>query len=231
MKTNLFRIALEGEPVIPQDDTPVSAETATSEPTIEVKGPLSDVYAKALDIAYAKEDPNGDAVDNASEAATDEAAAEAAPAPQEAAPDNTSETAVVETTDNGTDQPVMESATAEVYPAVESAANDVLAAQAAAAVVHTPEPVANTTLTVYGVNKNDIDEGTVVDMTKELANHDNPTDFVLIVDGTQPGPNGEAASAPEERIEAITDAMECMVEAFGGRTFPSLEAFKESLKK
>jgi hypothetical protein len=172
------------------------------------------VYAKALDIAYAKDDPTDDAVDNASEAA-------AAPdTPQEAATNDAPETAVVETTENGTDQPVME-----------SAANDVMMQQAAAAVLNTPEPVANTTLTVYGVNKNELDQDTVVDMTKELVNHENPSDFVLIVDGTQPGPNGETAGEPGERLEAISSAMECMVEAFGGRTFPSLEAFQESLKK
>jgi hypothetical protein len=205
--SNLFRIALEGEAVPATDPAPQAA----TEPTVELKGPLADVYARALDIAYAKEDPNADAVDNAADAGKAQSPADAATIQDPA------ESTVAESNNTGTTQ-----------PAFESSANDTLTAQALAATLVVPEQVQNTTLTVYGVNRNDVDEEQVVDLTKELVNQDSPEDFVLIMDATQPGPNGDGSSAPVEKMEMLSASMECIVEVFGGRVFHSLEDFKQA---
>lgn len=163
-----------------------------TEPTIVMKGPLSDVYTQALDIAYAKEDPTG--------------ASEVTP-PTDPMPE-----------------------VGGVVAALESQQIDVAMMQKLAnAMISGDNAPTNNVQTVYGVSQNDLNEDKVVEVTQEVAGQpENAPDFILIVDGTQPGANSESASAPTERLELLSTAIESIVLANGGKVFHSFPEFIKS---
>lgn len=162
---NLLAQALESEAI---------ATVAPDEKTIVMKGPLAEVFTRALDIAYAKPDP----------------------------------------------------ITGE---AMESQQMDVAMMQKLAAALNTNDaPPTNNFQTVYGVSRDAVTPQTIVDLTQEITHgSDDRGDFYLIIDGTQPGDNGNASSTPVDTVRMIS-AMECLVEAHGGKVFTSLEEFAKS---
>jgi hypothetical protein len=91
------------------------------------------------------------------------------------------------------------------------------------------EPTDNFT-TVYGTSKDSIDKDTVVDVTSELANTPDNSDFVMVIDATQPGDNSDSVSEPTERVIDLTGALECLVECHNGKTFYDLKSALEYIK-
>lgn len=113
--------------------------------------------------------------------------------------------------------------------ATESQANDALMMQALASDVNTQtEEGADSKTTVYGVSAAAPTQDDLLDISKEFEGDDK---FVLIIDGTVPGPNSPEDAIPGERAEVLTGAMEAFVKALGGQVFHSLEEFAESRKK
>ena len=153
-----------------------STVEATGDDThIVMKGPLAEIYGRALNVMYAKPDPL-------------------------------------------TEEVVMESM-AQDAQYMQKVIN---------AIGSNNDEVENTELTtVYGVAKSEITDQTVIDITRELATpvDKEPTDFVLIIDGTQPGANSEVSSVPQERLMAL----EHLVLAHKGRVFGSLLEYAKSL--
>ena len=174
----LLRRALEDASSSSQDDT---------EQTIVMKGSLSEVYTKALDVAYAKEDP-------AAEQPSDE------------------------------DVAVMESQQMDVA----------VMKSLAAAMADTDAPPTSNFQTVFGVSRDDVTDEVLVEITQELAQHSAAavpnSEFVLIIDGTTPGPNGATSSAPVENIVQLETALEAMVVAHKGKVFRSLKDYAASRK-
>lgn len=154
-----------------------------NEQTIVMKGPLADVYTKALDVAYAKDNPDA----------------------QQPEP--------------------------EAVAAMESQQMDVAIMQKLqAALAAGSAPPTDNFQTVYGVSRDELNDDVVVDVTSELAEQPENSEFVLVVDATTPGANGEGASAPVERLEEISAALECMVMAHGGKVYSSLKDYAASRK-
>lgn len=145
-----------------------------AEKTILMKGPLAEVFTRALDIAYAKTDP-------------------------------------------------------ESGEALESQQMDVAMMQKlASSMVNGEVPPTNNFQTVYGVSRDAVDQGTVVDITQELGARQNDRgDFFLIIDGTQPGDNSDVSSTPVETMRMIS-ALECLMESHGGKVYSSLQEFAQS---
>lgn len=162
-----------------------NASNATdAEPTIELKGPLSENFRQALDVAYAKADPNADE-----------------PAP-------------------------------EAVAAMESQQMDVAVLQKlAASLAANQETPTEQIQTVYGVSRNDLDNDVVVEVTQEVVNQPDNSEFVLVIDGVNPGANGDQAAAPEETVMQLSSALECIVNAHGGKVFTSFKAYAASRVK
>jgi len=160
------------------------ANPSDAEPSIELKGALSDVFRQALDVAYAKADPNAEE-----------------PAP-------------------------------EAVAAMESQQMDVAVMQKlAASLAANQESPTENVQTVYGVSRTDLNDDVVVDVTQELASQSENDDFVLVIDGVAPGANGDQATAPVEDFVRISAALECMVNAHGGKVFYSLKDYANSRVK
>ncbi len=183
----LFRLALEKEEV-PNVTDHVKEEKIS---TIIMKGPLSEVYTKALKIAYAK-DPD---------------------------------TGITEI-----EQKEHKEKEAGTVEALESSAIDVAIANAVAANSSQVTPT-DSFQTVYGVAKDYVNDDTLLDISKELNNCPENSEFILIIDGTQAGPDSQVSSIPQERMVQIQSAIECLVDVYKGKIFHSLEEFKESFKK
>jgi hypothetical protein len=86
--------------------------------------------------------------------------------------------------------------------------------------------------TVYGVSKDAVTDETMVEVTNELAAQpETSSDFVLIVDGTQPSSIGDNTSVPQEKMVQMQNALECVVEAYRGKVYHSLKEFAEARTK
>lgn len=90
------------------------------------------------------------------------------------------------------------------------------------------------TTNVFGVSRNDLSAGVVVDVAKHVSGaQDAPKpgqgDWVVIVDATMPGSSGQGSGEPEEKMIEINTAIESFVKAAGGKFFTSLKSFAESL--
>lgn len=95
---------------------------------------------------------------------------------------------------------------------------------------------------LYAVSRNDLTNETVVEITGMLSKNMQPAetggalnnterqqgDFILIVDGTNPTSSGEPG-VPEEKLHRLEAALECLVQAHGGRTYKSLKDFVAAL--
>lgn len=204
MSKTLFRLALEDGENQPADQK-----------EIVMQGPLAEVYAKALDVVYAKPDTltdetvfGGDKNQDANEPTannTDAAADKAQGAGGVAATDQT-----------GTE-----------LVAQESQANDALTAQAVAAQNAPREEAPSADITIYGVSKVDVTEDTVGEVTKQITERKPGSEYILILDATQPGPNGSTGT-PSERAIDLNAALETVAACMGAKVYPSLEAYCES---
>jgi hypothetical protein len=92
----------------------------------------------------------------------------------------------------------------------------------------------NAETVVYAVSPAQIDQQVVIDITKEAANQGSDDrrgryDFVVIIDGTQPGANSEGGSAPKERLAQFMEtSLECIAECHGIKVYRSLEEFAKA---
>lgn len=89
---------------------------------------------------------------------------------------------------------------------------------------------------VYAVSDQGVSEDDVVEVARGLVQappgERGQGDFILIVDGTVPGPNGESAgSEPQEKMQQLGAALESMVQAFGKRVYHSLGEYLSARKK
>ena len=84
--------------------------------------------------------------------------------------------------------------------------------------------------TVYGVSKDEVTQDTIVEVASELSAQQDTRDFILIIDGTTPGDNGDSNSAPIERLEILNSALECLVIAHGGKVYSSLTQYAKTRK-
>lgn len=108
---------------------------------------------------------------------------------------------------------------APVAAALESQAIDQALLERLSKIVAPADTVAVAgTQTVYGVAATDVTEQTVVDVTNDLAATPEGSDYVFIMDGTKP-------EQPSEQFVKIEVALECMVEANGGKFFRSFKDF------
>ncbi len=120
-------------------------------------------------------------------------------------------------------------APAEGVVATESQANDQLMMQALASDYNNPtgDGTGGAT-TVYGVSAQGVGEEDLVSLTQALGG---PDEMVLIIDGTDPGPNAPNDSIPTEQVVMLKSAMESMVLAHKGRVYHSLQEFASSRRK
>lgn len=176
----------------------VEMSSRPEEPTIVMSGPLSEIFTKALDVTYAKTAP-----------------AEGAGIAQESqAQDVTVMQKIIESINNNSEQAMQ---------APEHSGEGGVEAGFAL-------PTSGADLQVYGVAKADITSDDVVDVADALMNEDTesrPKDFVVVVDATLPGANGEG-SAPVEEVEYLSEAMESLTKRLGGRFYHSFEEFVEA---
>lgn len=115
-------------------------------------------------------------------------------------------------------------------PALETQAMDAQVAQQLAQSLVNTAPASPPATVVYAVNQSKVTEDDLVSVTSDLGGQEKPGDYILIVDATQPSNNGDTG-LPQERVLELNTALECIVEAHGGRVFHSLGAYLESRKK
>jgi nitrate reductase NapAB chaperone NapD len=78
---------------------------------------------------------------------------------------------------------------------------------------------------IYTVNKDETNNETLVDLTKEMVNHtDEEGRFIVVIDGTRPSVNGQNFSKPSERTEHVSD-IETIANAFNVPVYESLKSF------
>ena len=107
----------------------------------------------------------------------------------------------------------------------ESAANDELMLRNLAKDLFGVDKEATPTNTVlYGVSRSEVSPADVVNISQQYAeNPDVPV--VLILDGTDAGPNSPVDSEPVEKIKYLTDSLESIVKATGGGVYTSLKEY------
>jgi hypothetical protein len=109
--------------------------------------------------------------------------------------------------------------------AMETQAIDAMVAAAAQRLQATP--VAYTPgshLTVYGVAQSAVSEDTVKEVSRALSEVSEPSEFVLILDATQPGIN-EAGEERQQRLFELNTALETLAQCHGAQVYGSLESF------
>lgn len=107
----------------------------------------------------------------------------------------------------------------------ESAANDELMLRNLARnLFDVNKTEAPTDTVLYGVSRSEVSPADVVNISQQYAeNPDVPV--VLILDGTDAGPNSPVDSEPVEKIKYLTDSLEAMVKATGGGVYTSLKDY------
>ena len=161
--------------------------------TIVVKGPLSEVYTKALHVAYAKDPAESDGDENVVLEAISNTSNRGGSALRRA---------LVSMETQQTDSAIVERLARTL-----NGMGDIT-------------PTNNTTL--YAVSKNELTDQTVVDITSELVEADDSDRVFLIIDGTLPGDNGNASS-PIERVSELSAVIESLAEKHKCRVFYSLQ--------
>lgn len=175
---------------------------------IVVKGPLSDVYTQALNVAYKKDETGTTLMDDKGQPVP--ITVEEATAIQAEVSDAGNPTAVA--------------------AALESAAIDVMVAQQLAEGMAPPEPT-DAFQTVYGVAKDAVNNETIVEVSQELVEADDASSVAIIIDEAAVDPNSTAQTGlPEQQVEVITAALECLAEAHGAKVYRSLKEFAQSRK-
>ena len=88
-----------------------------------------------------------------------------------------------------------------------------------------PDNVPAKTDVVYTVNKDEPTDETLVDLTKELANHNTESgQFIVVIDATKPSADSQTYSNPQEDIKNIM-AVEALASAFNIPLYHSLKSF------
>jgi hypothetical protein len=187
--------------------------TPADQKEIVMQGPLAEIYAKALDVVYAKPDT----VTNEIVLGGDQSTETSAEQKQDGAEDAAA-TGGVQATDQ----------TGSEIIAQETQANDALTAQAVAAQNAPREETPPAAVTIYGVTQSEVTDATVAEVTKQITDRKEGSEYVLILDATQPGPNGESSSAPTERVLDLNKALETVAVCLGAKVYASLESFKEA---
>lgn len=190
MSKSMLRMALEGETI--------EMSKRPEEPTIVMSGPLSEIFTKALDVAYAKADP---------------VSGTAGIAQESQAQDVTVMQKIVESINNNSQQAL------QPPEAGDGQFEKGFAAPASGADIQV-YGVAKADIT-------DADVVDVADALMNEDTETKPKDFVVIVDSTLPGANG-VGSAPQEEIEYLSEAMESLTHKLGGRFYHSFEEFVEA---
>jgi len=207
MSKTLFRLALE------------DGETKTADQKeIVMQGPLAEVYAKALDVVYAKPDTLTDETVFGGDKNQD---AEQPTANQQEQSSEEAQAAGGVSAVSATD-----TSGTEVI-AQETQANDALTAQAIAAQNAPKEEAPSADITIYGVTQSGVNEGTVSEVTKQITERKPGSEYILILDATQPGDNGTTGGIGE-RVVDLNKALETVAECLGAKVYPSLEAYCES---
>lgn len=82
--------------------------------------------------------------------------------------------------------------------------------------------------TIYGVNVAELDAQEVVNVTQQMTDYttkNNTDDFVLIIDGTQPGSGGDTGGEIEPRVLNLSQGLESFAAAIGIKVFHSLTEY------
>lgn len=197
-RRQLFRMAMENEGATPAVATPAED---VKQPTIVMTGPLAEIYRKALDVAYAKQDTiTGKPTVGQAEGVTSE----------ERVAEPTEEDALA--TESQANDALMLQHLSRLTGADE--------------VEEDGSPSAM--ITVYGVSDGEVNDTTVVDVTGHLAQKTPDRDFILILDATQ-RPAGTGVG--EERLIQLGQALETVCEAHGVLVLNSLQELAEHMKK
>jgi len=206
MSNKLFRMALEDGESQEQKD-------------IVMKGPLAEVYAKALDVVYAKPDTVTDEVVFGGDQSQAQGADTSAEQKEQGADAAVDSGGVKATDQTGTE-----------IIAQETQANDALTAQAATLAAAPKEEAPSAEVTIYGVTASDVTDATVAEVTKQITEKKEGSEYVLILDATGPGANGESSSTPVEKVIDLNKALETVATCLGAKVYPSLESFREAFK-
>lgn len=174
--------------------------------TVMMKGPLADTYTQALDLAYSKIDP-----------ATGQPIGMLV-----AGNENLNSTAIVDTPVT----PVPASPALESEQQEEQLLMDLKTNLAPATGMGEGE----TFLTIYGVDKDDIQPEHIIEITELAANPRIGDKLLVVADATQPSADGRASKG-SDKIVNLSKALEAITEAYGVKVYPSLVAAAKALKK
>lgn len=191
MSKSMFRMALEGEQI--------ETSRRPNEPTIVMSGPLSEIFTKALDVAYAKAPSEGERV----------------VATESQAQDVTIMQKIVESINNNAEQTAQPITSSTVEGGAEMGAS--FPGSGADLQVYG----------VAKQDIQDSDVVDVADALMNEDEETKPKEFVVVVDSTLPGANG-AGSAPQEEVEYLSEAMEALTKRLGGKFYRSFEEFVEA---
>lgn len=198
------------------------------EAAILMKGPLADIYTRALNVAYAKK-PLGEEEG------------------EEPAPPLEAEEFVGSASTAARNTPTWEQA------ALESVQIDKVLLEHMAKLIKPEGEIAagQPVQTVFAVSKADVKPQTVIDVSRAVDKKSDDNGaysrdpwFFLIIDATVPGPNSQAVGNPEYTVLANKDAvaaedldlksglqdslcltLEAIVQSVGGKTYASLEEY------
>lgn len=90
-----------------------------------------------------------------------------------------------------------------------------------------PDDTPNDAVTIYGISRSEVEAENIVEIAQELADTaaEDREDFVVVLDGTSP----DAQNGGDAEVKAM--AIECLMEAYGCKVYPSLEAFAQARKR
>lgn len=176
--------------MLAQEDYEASPNPS-EEASIVMRGPLADAYTKALNLVYA----------NDASAGTSE--------PGEATPNAPTET------------PVPEIDAAKQTLGLESLESDALIMRSMMArMAFEPPEKEKPRQTVYAVTQKDVTPQIVKEVVTELADSsDRQDEFILIIDGTQAGPNSQNVSEPTDTVKTLCASLEQLVVTMGGQSY------------
>lgn len=116
----------------------------------------------------------------------------------------------------------------DVQVSEESAANDELMLRELARSLTSSQPDTPTSNTVlYGVSRSEVSPADVVNVSRHYEEHPD-VPLVVIVDGTDAGPNSPDDSEPMVKLKHLTTAMESISVASGGGLYHSLLDYAKS---
>jgi uncharacterized Ntn-hydrolase superfamily protein len=195
-----LRLAVEAYDA-PQDTIPNDGVNQT----IVMKGPLSDIYTKALNIAYAKKD---------------KLTGEVEPVEETNIVQDTKVGGAMPPANNILQDPV---AIENLVSALESQAIDAALMEKLSRTLNDASddaPPTDSFQTVYGVSRDDLNEEDLVSIAKDVSTQPESTsEYIVVIDRT-----GCSSDDPEQ-VMKLSSAIESLIDAFGGKVFSSLEDY------